>query len=219
VAVMDSRMTPTCHVRCGERGSETRLVRARQVRSAPTPFSPLLANIYLSELDRYMERYTALSDGERKKRTRQERANFLYVRYADDCVVLCDGDRAQAEAMRLELYELLRAELKLELSMERTQVTHISEGFEFLGFVMARGIVGSGKWAPRIRIPIKSVEKVRRKVRAALAPDTHKDSVRMKILGLNRIIGGWCCYYQTTSSPSIIFAKIGNEVYWSMAHW
>ena len=52
---MESRMTPKCHVRFGERGRETRLVRARQVRSAPTPFSPLLANIYLHELDRYVE--------------------------------------------------------------------------------------------------------------------------------------------------------------------
>jgi hypothetical protein len=47
-------MTPKCHVRFGERGRETRLVRARQVRSAPTPFSPLLSNILLTPFDREM---------------------------------------------------------------------------------------------------------------------------------------------------------------------
>ena len=42
--------------------------------------SPLLANIYLHELDMYMERYTALGEVERSKRKRQRRANFLYAR-------------------------------------------------------------------------------------------------------------------------------------------
>ena len=53
----------------------------------------------------------------------------------------------------------------------------------------------------------------------ALSPDTHEDSVRTKILGLNRIIGGWCRYYQTTSSPSYYFVKLSHEVFWLMAHW
>jgi RNA-directed DNA polymerase len=181
--------------------------------------SPLLANIYLHELDRYMERHTGLSNWERRKRKLQGRANLLYVRYADDFVVLCDGIKEQAEALRQELYEFLKEELKLELSMEKTKVTHASEGFEFLGFLIDRNIVGSGKWAPRIRIPVKAMEKVRSKVRAALAPQTYKDSVGVKILGLNRIIGGWCRYYQTTSSPSAYFEKLGNEVFWLMAHW
>lgn len=181
--------------------------------------SPLLANIYLHELDRYMERYTGLQKLEREKRKRHGLANFLYVRYADDWVVLCDGTREQADALRRELSEFLKQELKLELSMEKTRVTHVSEGFVFLGFLMDRSIVGSGKWAPRIRIPANAVEKVRRKMQAALAPETHRDSVRTRILGLNRIIGGWCRYYQTTSSPAYYFGKLGNELFLGMAHW
>jgi group II intron reverse transcriptase/maturase len=47
--------------------------------------SPLLANIYLHELDRYMERYTDLPRSKRVQRKRKGLANFLYVRYADDC--------------------------------------------------------------------------------------------------------------------------------------
>jgi RNA-directed DNA polymerase len=181
--------------------------------------SPLLANIYLHELDRYMERYTEINQIDRRRRKGQGLANFLYVRYADDFVVLCDGTKEQAETMRQELYEFLKSELMLELSMEKTKVTHVSEGFEFLGFLIDRDIVGSGKWAPRIRIPTRAVEKVRGKLRAALAPNTHEDSVRLKILGLNRIIGGWCRYYQTTSSPSFYFGKLGHESFELMAHW
>jgi RNA-directed DNA polymerase len=181
--------------------------------------SPLLANIYLHELDRYMERYTELSHWERQKRKRQGLANFLYVRYADDFVVLCDGTKAQALAMRQELYDFLKAELKLELSIEKTKVTHVQGGCEFLGYVIDRGTAGRGKWAPRIRIPERALAKVRQKVRTALDPSTHGDSVRTKILGLNRIIGGWCRYYQTTSSPSEYFGKLRNETFWGMVHW
>jgi RNA-directed DNA polymerase len=181
--------------------------------------SPLLANIYLHELDRYMERYTELPEGRRRKRKREGEANFLYVRYADDFVVLCDGSKEQAEIMRQKLYQFLKVELKLELSMEKTTVTHISEGFEFLGFTIDRTIAGSGKWAPRIRIPMRAMRKVQRKLREALAPCTHEDSVRSKILGLNRIIGGWCRYYQMTSSPSKDFERMEYNVFWLMAHW
>jgi group II intron reverse transcriptase/maturase len=181
--------------------------------------SPLLANIYLDELDRYMERFTALTDEERRKRRRRRLANFLYVRYADDFVVLCDGTKAQAEALREELHIFLKAELKLELSLEKTKVTHAHEGFEFLGYVIDRNITGTGKWAPRIRIPERALEKIRSKIRIALAPSAHGDSVHTKIVGLNRIIGGWCRYYQTTSSPSVYFRKLRYTVFWGMAHW
>ena len=46
--------------------------------------SPLLANIYLHELDRYMGRYTSLSSWEREKRRKNGLGNLTYVRYADD---------------------------------------------------------------------------------------------------------------------------------------
>ena len=81
--------------------------------------SPLLANIYLQELDRYMERYTVLSHSEKTKRRQHKQANFVYVRYADDFVVLCNGTKSQAEALREELYLFLKSTLRLELSKER----------------------------------------------------------------------------------------------------
>ena len=43
--------------------------------------------------------------------------------------------------------------------------------------------------------------------------------MKTKIIGLNRIVGGWCRYYQTTSSPSQVFKKLETETFWEMAHW
>ena len=46
--------------------------------------SPLLANIYLHELDRYIEStHLHLTAYQRKKQRAQGHSNFLYVRYAD----------------------------------------------------------------------------------------------------------------------------------------
>ena len=180
--------------------------------------SPLLSNIYLNELDRYMSRHTSLSEYERRKRRRAGQANFLYVRYADDFVVLCNGTKAQTLAMRQELSEFLST-LGLTLSMEKTKVTHVNDGFKFLGFWIERSIGQSGKRAPKIRIPHEAYKRIKHKVSEALAPATCSYSLKIKIQQLNRVIGGWCRYYQYTSSPKYYFSHLGYDVWWGMAHW
>jgi RNA-directed DNA polymerase len=88
--------------------------------------SPLLANIYLHELDRYMEStYLNLSYAVRHRRRQKGESNFLYVRYADDFVVLCNGTKAQALIMKEELKNVLD-KMGLKLSEDKTKVTHIT---------------------------------------------------------------------------------------------
>ncbi|RJX26869.1 MAG: hypothetical protein C4554_05305 [Dethiobacter sp.] len=60
-------------------------------------------------------------------------ATYRLVRYADDFVILVKGTREQAEAIKEEIAAFLREHLRMELSMEKTSVTHVSEGFDFLG--------------------------------------------------------------------------------------
>jgi retron-type reverse transcriptase len=62
--------------------------------------SPLLANVYLHELDKYMERYTALPSLEKVARRKSGKANYVYVRYADDFVILCNGTEASGRDAR-----------------------------------------------------------------------------------------------------------------------
>jgi RNA-directed DNA polymerase len=96
--------------------------------------SPLAANIYLHELDTYMEsNYLKLSDKQRLRRRAEGKANFLYVRYADDFIVLCNGTKAEALKMKEELKTVLD-HMGLTLSEEKTKITHITEGFDFLGY-------------------------------------------------------------------------------------
>lgn len=180
--------------------------------------SPLLANVYLHELDRHMEQYTAVSRREKTVRRRNGKANFVYVRYADDFIVLCNGTKQQAEQLKEELYRFLREWLCLALSKEKTKITHLNDGFRFLGFWIKRKMGNKGM-TTKVLIPNEAIEEVRAKIHALTARSTHQDSVNTKILALNRIISGWCRYYQYTSRASAQFSKIGHETYWLIAHW
>jgi RNA-directed DNA polymerase len=181
--------------------------------------SPLLANIYLQELDRYMEsKYLNLTESQRHRRRKKGIGNALYVRYADDFVVLCNGTKAEALAIKQEIGELLRT-MGLTLSEEKTKVTHITEGFDFLGYRIIRSIGTSGKLVPKVLIPEKAIKRFRDKVREMLAPSTTKESIGYTIQRLNWLTRGWCEYYRCTSSPSWAFGKLRYELFWDFAHW
>jgi RNA-directed DNA polymerase len=60
--------------------------------------SPLLANLYLHELDKFMEKYSALTPYQRTRRRKQGKGNFLYARYADDCAPRRRGKEAEMAA-------------------------------------------------------------------------------------------------------------------------
>jgi RNA-directed DNA polymerase len=153
--------------------------------------SPLLANIYLHNLDRYMEsKYLTLDQHVRERRRKQGKGNYLYVRYADDFVVLCNGTKAEARAMKEELKELLNT-MGLTLSEEKTKVTHITEGFDFLGYRVIRSIGTKGKMVPKVLVPKETMDRFRTKVREMLAPHTAKESIGVKIQRLNWLTIVW----------------------------
>src|SRR4029450_5242739 len=110
--------------------------------------------------------------------------NVLYVRYADDFVVLCNGTKAEALAIKEELKELLRP-MGLTLSEEKTKVTHITEGFDFLGYRIIRSIGTSGKMVPKVLIPEKAIKQFRLKTGEILNPSTTKESIGHTIQRLN----------------------------------
>jgi RNA-directed DNA polymerase len=96
---------------------------------------------------------------ERLKRRRRGLSNFLYTRYADDWVVLCNGTREQAESMKQELQTVLET-MGLKLSMDKTKLTHITEGFTFLGYRIIREM-GTSKMVVKVEIPEDAIKKFR----------------------------------------------------------
>ena len=95
--------------------------------------SPLLANIALSVLDEHFMGQWESWGGQygRSRRRAKGLANYRLVRYADDFVVMLTGTREHVEALREEVAAVI-ASMGLRLSEEKTLVTHIDEGFDFL---------------------------------------------------------------------------------------
>lgn len=101
--------------------------------------SPLLSNIALSVLDEHFARaWEAMGTSDaRRWRRHKGLANYRLVRYADDWVAMVAGDRADAERLRDEAAAVLLP-MGLRLSREKTRITHIDEGFDFLGVRIQR---------------------------------------------------------------------------------
>jgi RNA-directed DNA polymerase len=163
-------------------------------------------------------KYLNLSTKQRRQRRQQGKGNFLYVRYADDFVVLGNGTRAQAREMKEELNIVLN-QLGLKLSEEKTRVTHITDGFTFLGYWITRSVGGRGKMTPKVLIPDSAIKRFQHTVRRIFAPSTTHEATVAKIHAANRLTRGWCQYYRSTSSPADIFGKLSHELIWTMTHW
>ena len=71
----------------------------------------------------------------------------------------------------------------------------------------------------KVLISAKGEAKHLSTIQAATSPNTHEDSVTLKIKALNRIIAGWCRYYQYTGKASTQFARLEHKTFWKMAHW
>src|SRR5262249_45699136 len=153
----------------------------------------------------------------RRRRTLKE-ANFVYARYADDFVILCHGSKAQALAMREEVRNFLATELRLTLSMEKTKVTHLNDGFDFLGFNFRRKM-GQQGMSTRLAISAKAMKNHLEKIKAITSPTSQNDSVAAKFAALNRVIGGWCRYFQHTHRLGRQLTVLGHRTFWLMAHW
>ena len=102
--------------------------------------SPLLSNVALSVLDEHFARAPggpASTSWERAKRRRLDLPNYRLVRYADDWTLMVAGTRNDAVALREEAAQVL-ARVGLHLSEEKTLITHIDEGLDFLGWRIQR---------------------------------------------------------------------------------
>jgi RNA-directed DNA polymerase len=133
-------------------------------------------------------------------------------------VVFWNGTKAGAHAIKEELGGFLHT-MGLTLSEDKTNVTHVTEGFDFLGYRVIRSRGTKGNMVPKVVIPDKAIDRCRKKIRAMLAPSTTKESIGVKIQRLNWFIRGWCEYYRSTSKPAKTFAKLTQELFWDFAHW
>lgn len=185
--------------------------------------SPLLANIALAAIEERYERWvcpapkgwpprkSSAMEAAWQARTRARRAGicvFFPVRYADDFVVLVSGTQEEAVAEKAALADHLRRTTGLELSPDKTKVTAMTSGFEFLGFRFGMHWDDRYGYGPRVQVPKAKVADLRRRVKQRTGRDSTSCSFGEKLQELNPILRGWAEYYRYCVGASKIFASI-----------
>lgn len=150
--------------------------------------SPLLANIALHGMEEELGII-------RNKRGHLKEQNRIVVRYADDFLVMCKT-KEDAEAVSEQLNNWL-AKRGLIMSEEKTRITHVTEGFDFLGFNFRNYPVIDRKsgYKTLVKPSAEGVRKLKEKVKA-IWMEMRGKPVKLVLRRLNPIIRGWANYYR-----------------------
>ena len=167
--------------------------------------SPVLANLTLDGLERELRAlYPAQSYSARL-------AQVNLVRYADDFIVT-GHSKELLETVVKPLIERFLRDRGLELSHEKTSITHIEDGFDFLG-QNVRKYNGVLLIRPSKKNVKACLEKVRKVVKAK-----HSLSAGKLVLLLNPIIRGWAQYHRHVASKST-FSFVDHAIFEVLWRW
>jgi len=124
----------------------------------------------------------------------------VLVRYADDLAVCCHS-RQQAEQVKARLAEWL-APRGLSFNEEKTRITHLEEGFNFLGFNIRRYRRGTSPGKLLIKPSPDAVKRVRRRLADEMRRMRGSNAMAV-IARLNPIVRGWAAYYRGAVSSKV----------------
>lgn len=161
--------------------------------------SPTLANMTLDGLANVIKKATA------------GQAKINMVRYADDFIITGDSKEILENKVLPAITQFL-LERGLTLSREKTLITHINQGFDFLGFNIRKY---NGKLL--IKPSKKSVKALLNDMRTIIKSNpTIKTESLIRLL--NPKLRGWANYYRFVVSKAV-FTKIDEAIFQSLCRW
>jgi len=176
--------------------------RVLRETTAGTPqgsiLSPLLSNVALSVLDEYIAHAPggpAASSWQRTKRRSHGLPNYRLSRYADDWCLVVHGTRADAETLREEAAAVLST-MGLRLSPEKTLITHIDEGLNFLGWRIQRHRKkGTNRHYVYTYPSKKALVAIKDKVRALCRQDVNLP-LEVLLYRMRPVLQGWTAHFR-----------------------
>jgi len=133
------------------------------------------------------------------------------VRYADDFIITGSTKELLENEVR-PLVEQFLHDRGLQLSPEKTRITHISEGFDFLGQHL-RAFAGKLVIQPSKKNTHAFLEKVRQ-----LIKDNANVGQAVLIKTLNPVIRGWATYHRYVSAKAT-FEQVDHEIWQALWRW
>ncbi len=166
--------------------------------------SPVLANMTLDGLEQRLRDMFPSAHAYQK-------AHINLVRYADDFIVTGRTKELLEQEVKPVVEQFMR-ERGLSLSQEKTHITHIEDGFDFLGQHI-RKFNGKVLTMPSKKNVKTFLDKVRKIIK-----DNKTLSAGKLIARLNPIIRGWASYHQFGAS-SVTFHDVDHQIYQALWQW
>jgi len=165
--------------------------------------SPVLANMVLDGLEPLLRKHFPTTI------TKQAKVNF--VRYADDFIITGISETLLETQVKPLVARFLQ-ERGLTLSLDKTHITHINAGFDFLGQNI-RKYKGKLLIKPSKRSIKRFLEKVRDIIRR------HPTTTAGKLIWmLNAVIRGWALYHRHVVSARV-FQAVDRQIFLALWRW
>jgi RNA-directed DNA polymerase len=178
--------------------------------------SPVLLNIALNGLEDLLSSYRGVRETHASPKAKQQRsyrrttATYGYCRYADDFLIT-SRSKEDLEAILPPLQQWL-GQRGLQLNPDKTQIVHIQQGCNFLGFTLRQF---SGKYLCK---PQKDkVKALLQRIRSWLKANLHAKPESV-INYLNPILRGWGNYYRHGVSKRV-FAYVDSQIWTALWKW
>src|SRR5271167_4883391 len=168
--------------------------------------SPVLANRALDGLQRLLEQRFS------NTRRRHAECKVHLVRYADDFIITGTSQVLLKDEVQPLVEHFLRKR-GLELSHEKTRITHIEHGFDFLGQTIRRYRNGKVLIKPSKR----SVKTFLAKIQETI-DDSGSMTAGDLIRRLNQQIKGWTMYHRHAVSKRT-FQAVDHRIFWKLMRW
>ena len=166
--------------------------------------SPVIMNLALNGLERHIKGAFPTFQG-------HTRTKVHVIRFADDFIVT-GRSKTFLEREAQPLVEQFLADRGLTLSSEKTRVTHIEDGFDFLG-VQVRKYRGKLLCTPAKKNVHHFLDTIRGIVKG------HKQAITGNlIMQLNPVIRGWAQYHQHGASKRT-FTKVDHQIFTLLWQW
>jgi RNA-directed DNA polymerase len=170
--------------------------------------SPTLANMTLDGLEKLLTQHFPK---ERWREGKRWSPKVNLVRYADDFIITGDSRELLENEVR-PLVERFLQERGLTLSPDKTRLTHIDEGFDFLGQNL-RKYDGKALVKPSKKNTHGFLEKVRGII------DANKSASQEVLLELlNPVIRGWANYHRHVAAKDT-FDRVDHEIWRRLWQW
>ncbi len=177
--------------------------------------SPLLANTVLNKLDWYLHSKGKYGKQAEKRCWDVKQPNIRFVRYADDwCVFVTRASKRYVSGLRDSIGKFLETECGLSLSMEKTHITHVRDGFSFLGFDLKLTVGRNGNLVPKIRIGTKAKQQLQLRLNEAMRYRPHQESIALRIKRGSAVVRGWANYYCIAYNYPALTSTLDHWAFW-----